>query len=91
MSDSLDYSLAELMIVAAARVWRDNGEVLATGIGTGPRLAAGLARLAYNAGLMLTDGEAYLVESPVPMPVASTSPSSRQTRAAAAIISSARE
>jgi glutaconate CoA-transferase subunit B len=60
MSDSLDYSLAELMIAAAARVWRDDGEVLATGIGTGPRLAAGLARLAYNAGLMLTDGEAYL-------------------------------
>ncbi len=67
MSDSLDHSLAELMIAAAARLWRDDGEVLATGIGTGPRLAAGLARLAYNSGLMLTDGEAYLVEAPVPL------------------------
>lgn len=67
MSESLDYSLAELMIVAAARIWRDDGEVLATGIGTGPRLAAGLARLAYNDGLLLTDGEAYLVETPVPL------------------------
>nr|WP_322070916.1 ketoacid CoA transferase [Paraburkholderia bannensis] len=67
MNDALDYSLAELMIVASARLWRDDGEVLATGIGTGPRLAAGLARLAYNPGLMLTDGEAYLVETPVPL------------------------
>ena len=67
MSESLDHSLAELMIVASARLWRDDGEVLATGIGTGPRLAAGLARLAYNNGLMLTDGEAYLVEEPIPL------------------------
>lgn len=55
MNDAIDYSLAELMIVASARLWRDDGEVLATGIGTGPRLAAGLARLAYNPGLMLTE------------------------------------
>ena len=34
MSESLDHSLAELMIVASARLWRDDGEVLATGIGT---------------------------------------------------------
>jgi glutaconate CoA-transferase subunit B len=67
VNDALEYSLAELMIVASARLWRDDGEVLATGIGTGPRLAAGLARLAFNPGLMLTDGEAYLVESPVPL------------------------
>jgi glutaconate CoA-transferase, subunit B len=67
VSDAFDYSLAELMIAASARLWRDDGEVLATGIGTGPRLAAGLARLAHNAGLMLTDGEAYLVEEPVPL------------------------
>ncbi|CAB3785916.1 Putative CoA-transferase subunit beta [Paraburkholderia caffeinitolerans] len=67
MNEAIDYSLAELMIVASARLWRDDGEVLATGIGTGPRLAAGLARLAYNPGLMLTDGEAYLVENPVPL------------------------
>ena len=37
MSESLDHSLAELMIVASARLWRDDGEVLATGIGTGSR------------------------------------------------------
>ena len=65
MSESLDHSLAELMIVASARLWRDDGEVLATGIGTAAARGR-LARLAYNNGLMLTDGEAYLVEEPVP-------------------------
>jgi glutaconate CoA-transferase, subunit B len=67
VSDAFEFSLAELMITASARLWRDDGEVLATGIGTGPRIAAGLARLAHNPGLMLTDGEAYLVEEPVPL------------------------
>ncbi len=67
MSATYEFTRAELMIAAAARAWRDDGEVLATGIGTGPRIAAGLARLAHNPGLMLTDGEAYLVESPVPL------------------------
>jgi len=62
-----EFTRAELMIAAAASAWRDDGEVLATGIGTGPRLAAGLARLTHNPGLMLTDGEAYLVETPVPL------------------------
>jgi len=33
-----DYSLAELMTVAAAESFRGNGEVLATGIGLLPRL-----------------------------------------------------
>ncbi len=67
MSHTPDPTLAELMIAAAARLWRDDGEVLATGIGTGPRLAASLARHLHNPGLMLTDGEAYLVEEPVPL------------------------
>ncbi|KJK19763.1 ketoacid CoA transferase [Burkholderiaceae bacterium 16] len=67
MSATQQFTLAELMITAAARAWRDDGEVMATGIGTGPRIAAGLARLLHNPGLMLTDGEAYLVEEPVPL------------------------
>ncbi|NOV26540.1 ketoacid CoA transferase [Cupriavidus necator] len=67
MSATYEFTRAELMIAAAARAWRDDGEVLATGIGTGPRIAAGLARLAHNPGLLLTDGEAYLVETPVPL------------------------
>ena len=60
-------TLAELCIVAASEAWRGNGEVLATGIGTIPRIAAGLAKLTHTPELLLTDGEAYLVEEPVPL------------------------
>lgn len=67
MTTVQDYTLAELIIAAAARAWLGEGEVLATGIGPLPRLAAGLAKLTFASGLMLTDGEAYLVEDPVPL------------------------
>ena len=40
---SNEYTLAELCIVAAAEAFRNEGEVLATGIGVIPRLAASLA------------------------------------------------
>jgi glutaconate CoA-transferase, subunit B len=60
-------SLAELLIVACAEAWRGDGEVVATGIGVIPRLAAGLAKLTHSPGLMMTDGEAFLVEDPVPI------------------------
>lgn len=62
-----DYTLAELCITAAAEAWRGDGEVLATGIGLVPRLAAGLAKLTFNPALMMTDAEAYLVAEPVPV------------------------
>jgi glutaconate CoA-transferase subunit B len=59
------YTLAELCIAQCAEVWRGEGEVLATGIGIIPRLAAGLARLTFNSDLLMTDGEAYLLAEPV--------------------------
>ena len=59
------FTLAELLICACADVWRDEGEVLATGIGIIPRLAQGLAKLTHSTGLLITDGEAYLTEEPV--------------------------
>jgi glutaconate CoA-transferase subunit B len=62
-----EYTLAELLIVAAAEAWRGNGEVLASGIGVVPRLAASLAKLTHSPELMLTDAEAFLVEEPVPL------------------------
>lgn len=62
---SNDYTLAELSIVAAAEAWRGDGEVLATGIGFAPRLAAGLAKLTFNPALLMTDAETYLVAEPV--------------------------
>lgn len=67
MTDANDFSLAELVIVAAAEAWRGDGEVLATGIGPLPRIAAGLAKLTHAPGLVLTDGEAYTVEEPIPL------------------------
>ena len=63
----MTYTLAELCITAASEAWRDNGEVLASGIGLVPRLAASLAKASFAPELMMTDGEAYLVEDPVPV------------------------
>lgn len=60
-------TLAELCIVACSEAFRGNGEVIATGVGPVPRLAAGLAKLTHSPELMMTDGEAYLVEEPVPL------------------------
>lgn len=62
-----DYSLAELMICAASEAWREDGEVLASGIGVIPRLAASLAMLTSNPQLLMTDSEAYMVAEPVPL------------------------
>lgn len=67
MTDTIEFSLAELVICAAAEAWRGEGEVLATGIGPLPRIAAGLAKLTFAPQIMMTDGEAYLVEEPVPL------------------------
>ncbi|MFW6092590.1 MAG: CoA-transferase subunit beta [Pseudomonadota bacterium] len=61
------FTLAELCICAAAEAFRGDGERLATSIGLVPRLAAGLAKLTFEPGLMMTDGEAYLVSEPVPV------------------------
>ena len=62
-----DYTLAELCIVAAAQAWRDDGEVLASGMGLLPRLAASLAKLTFNPALLMTDAECMLVAEPVPV------------------------
>jgi glutaconate CoA-transferase subunit B len=67
MSDTVDYTLAELCVVAAAEAWRDAGEVLASGLGLVPRLAAGLAKLTFSPDLLMTDAEALLVREPVPV------------------------
>ncbi len=60
-------TLAELMIVAASETWRDNGEVLASGIGVVPRIAAGLAKLTHSPELLMTDSETMLVSEPIPL------------------------
>lgn len=62
-----DITLAELCIAACAEAFRTDQELIATGIGPVPRLGAGLAKMTHSPGLMMNDGEAYLVEEPVPL------------------------
>jgi glutaconate CoA-transferase subunit B len=66
MSES-NYTLSDLLIVAASECWRGEGEVLATGIGLIPRLAASLSMATNNPLLMMTDSEAFIVSEPVPV------------------------
>ncbi len=61
------YTLAELCIVACAEAFRDDGEVLVTGIGVIPRLAASLAMKTCNSDIMLTDAEAWMLSEPNPL------------------------
>ncbi|TAM12616.1 MAG: ketoacid CoA transferase [Nevskiaceae bacterium] len=60
-----NFTLAELLICACADVWRGDGEVMATGIGFIPRVAQGLAKRTHSPGLLITDGESCLTETPV--------------------------
>lgn len=62
-----DYSLAELCIAAGAECFRSEGEIMMTVIGLVPRLSGSLAKASFNPGLMMTDGEYYLVDEPVPV------------------------
>jgi glutaconate CoA-transferase subunit B len=64
---SQDYSLAELCICAAAEAFSNDGEVLATGIGVIPRLAASLAMKTSNPDLMMTDSQAWMLSEPNPI------------------------
>ena len=63
----MTFSLAELMTCAASRVFDDDGEVLATGIGLLPRLAASLAMLTSNRDLMMTDSQSFMLSTPNPV------------------------
>jgi glutaconate CoA-transferase subunit B len=60
-------TLAELLIVAASEAFRDNGEILASGIGTAPRIGVGLAKLTHSPELLMTDSETFLVSEPIPV------------------------
>jgi glutaconate CoA-transferase, subunit B len=61
-----EYSLAELVIVACAQAWKDDGELMATGVGPLPRLGTALAKTQYNPALQVTDGECYYADETVP-------------------------
>jgi glutaconate CoA-transferase subunit B len=63
----MEYSLAELLITAAAESWRDDGEILGTGIGPLPRIAVSLAKLTFNPRLATTDAECWTTTEPLPL------------------------
>ena len=67
MTEQTPATLAELMVVACSEAWRHNGEVLASGITTIPRLGASLAKLTHSPELLMTDSESFLVSEPVPL------------------------
>jgi acyl CoA:acetate/3-ketoacid CoA transferase beta subunit len=54
---------AEVCVAACAEAWRGDGAILASPMGLIPSLAARLARLTFAPDLLLTDGEAYLVDA----------------------------
>jgi acyl CoA:acetate/3-ketoacid CoA transferase beta subunit len=49
-------------VVACAEAWRGDGAILASPMGLIPALGARLARLTFAPDLLLTDGEAYLLD-----------------------------
>jgi acyl CoA:acetate/3-ketoacid CoA transferase beta subunit len=54
---------AEICAVAVAEAFRDNGEILANPIGTIPTIGGRLAKATFAPELVMTDGEALLVEN----------------------------
>jgi acyl CoA:acetate/3-ketoacid CoA transferase beta subunit len=61
---------AEVCAVALAECFRGDGEILANPIGTLPMIGGRLAKATFEPRLVMTDGEALLVENPVPVGVA---------------------
>lgn len=61
------FSLAELMVCSASRIFAEDGEVLVTGIGLLPRLAASLAMRSCNTDMMMTDSQSFMLSVPNPV------------------------
>jgi len=53
---------ADVCVVACAEAWRGDGAILASPMGLIPALGARLARLTFAPDLLLTDGDAYLLD-----------------------------
>ena len=54
---------AEVCVVACAEAWRGDGAIPASPMGQIPSAGARLARPTFEPDLLLTDGEAYLVDA----------------------------
>jgi len=61
---------ADICAVAIAECFRDDGEILANPIGTLPMIGGRLAKATFGPQLVMTDGEALLVENIMPVGVA---------------------
>jgi acyl CoA:acetate/3-ketoacid CoA transferase beta subunit len=61
---------AEICAVAVAEAFRGDGEILANPIGTIPMIGGRLAKATFEPLLLMTDGEALLVENAMPVGVA---------------------
>ncbi len=60
---------AEICAVALAECFRGDGEILANPIGTLPTIGGRLAKATFEPALVMTDGEALLVENILPVGV----------------------
>ncbi|GIU88110.1 MAG: CoA-transferase [Acidimicrobiia bacterium] len=60
---------ADVCAVAIAECFRDDGEIVANPIGTLPMIGGRLAKATFAPQLLMTDGEALLVENVVPVGV----------------------
>ncbi len=54
-------TLADVCVVACAEAWRGDRDILASPMGLIPMLGAKLAQATFSPGLLLSDGEAYLM------------------------------
>jgi len=61
---------AEVCAVAIAECFRGDGEILANPIGNLPMIGGRIAKATFEPFLVMTDGEALLVENPMPVGVA---------------------
>jgi acyl CoA:acetate/3-ketoacid CoA transferase beta subunit len=60
--ESAPVTRAEVCVVACAEAFRGDGEIVVSPMGPIPRLGALLARRTFEPDLLLSDGEAYLVD-----------------------------
>ncbi len=70
MSEGTTTRLADICMVALAECFRDDGELLANPIGNGPMIGGRLARATFSPDMLMTDGEAQLIENTAPVGVA---------------------
>lgn len=60
---STEPTRAEVAVVACTELFRGDGEITASPMGLIPSIGARLARLTFEPGLLLSDGEAYLLDA----------------------------